>query len=361
MQSVDKIPYVDIQQFLEDNGKSFENKDDAYEKALILIKDRNAHSHPISVIEWMIAYNLFITEVDIPTYSVREINNMNQNEINQLAKLLTMKKNNPENIKNILKYLNKLSDDKEDLLPEIYDIILGNLNDLEIQSINFEELRHSTVFFLLRTHRNKDLIRKMISKNMEKIILYNDFEEDILKLANFLINLVSYDEMGLARQVFDISNKYEFTGVVNHRNYTLEKSLVRFFIYESEIDINVFNIILKLIGDSAFLINFSNIVRESNLSVRPEYIEELINKLVTLEKYDLLTKILGSIATNNYNGSGEVLRLVLPHIRKAIKLKDYDLLMKYLKIVDLSINRKLETHSRRLLDIDDLMKLNNIS
>ena len=79
----------------------------------------------------MIAHNLLLNQVNIPNYTINEIDNMSQNEINKLAKLLTMKGNNPDNIKNILRYLHKLDDENIILLPEINDLILNTLYDIE--------------------------------------------------------------------------------------------------------------------------------------------------------------------------------------------------------------------------------------
>ena len=88
MTSIYDVPYEDIIMFLLANNKDFSNKDEAYNTALVLLKDKNAIGH-----------------------TVYEIDNMSQKEIDQLAKLLTMKGNNPQNIKKILRYLNKLQDD----------------------------------------------------------------------------------------------------------------------------------------------------------------------------------------------------------------------------------------------------------
>jgi hypothetical protein len=114
MTSVHDIPYEDIKIFLKANKKTFDDKDDAYKKTLILLKDKKAKGHTIKIIEWMIAHNLLIRKIDIPHYTTRKIDKMSSFDIDILAKLLTMKGNNRENIKNILRYLHKL--DKLDIL-----------------------------------------------------------------------------------------------------------------------------------------------------------------------------------------------------------------------------------------------------
>jgi len=113
-------------------------EDDAYNAASILLKDKKTIGHTTSIIEWMMAHNLLIRKVNIPIYNVYDIDNMSPIEINKLAKLLTMKGNNINNIKNILKYLNKLQDDYDIIFTKIKDVdikILLDLNDYELNKI----------------------------------------------------------------------------------------------------------------------------------------------------------------------------------------------------------------------------------
>ena len=171
MTSIHDIPYKDIEEFLLANNTYFNNKDDAYDKSLILLKDKNTKGHTISIIEWLISHNLLIRNINIRNYTTNEIDNMSQNEINNLSKLLTMKGNNRENIKNILNYLYKL--DNISLLPEINNIILKILDEIEINDINFEILDPYDIITLLKVHRNKSIIRKEIYNNMKNILFYN--------------------------------------------------------------------------------------------------------------------------------------------------------------------------------------------
>ena len=60
MTSIYDVPYEDIAIFLLANNNKFMNQDDAYDKALILLKDKKARGHTTSIIEWMIAHNLLI-------------------------------------------------------------------------------------------------------------------------------------------------------------------------------------------------------------------------------------------------------------------------------------------------------------
>lgn len=140
MTSIHDISYEDIKEFLLANNKNFKNEDEAYNVALILLKDKKSKGHTISIIEWMMAYNLLISKANISNYTSSEIDNMNQFQIDKLVKLLTMNGNNRENIKNILKYLHKL--DNNILIPEINEFILQNLNELDVNDINFENLEN---------------------------------------------------------------------------------------------------------------------------------------------------------------------------------------------------------------------------
>src|SRR5436190_2608226 len=190
MTSIYDIPHEDIEEFLLTNNKTFKN--DTYEKALILLKDRKAIGHTINIIEWMMAHNLIVKKVNIPNYNINELNKMDQNEINQLAKLLNMNGNNVENIKNILRYLHKLNDVVLDI--DINNTILQTLNELEIKDIDFETLTPSDIITLLKTYHNKALIRKSIYNNMENIIFYNFLDIDVKRLDNLnYINNLAYN------------------------------------------------------------------------------------------------------------------------------------------------------------------------
>ena len=50
MTSIYDIAYQDIKKFLQQNKQSFMNKDDAYELASILLKDKKSKGHSIVII-----------------------------------------------------------------------------------------------------------------------------------------------------------------------------------------------------------------------------------------------------------------------------------------------------------------------
>jgi len=255
MTSIYDIPYEDIRKFLSSNNKNLVNEDDSYDETRFLLKDKNAKGHTTNIIEWMIAHNLIVNKVIIPYYTVDDIDNMSQSEINKLAKKLTMKGNNRNNIKNILRYLHKLEDIS--LLPEIKDLILNNLTQLELQNINIYDLNFDDVIELLKTHRNKIAIRKLISNNLDKIIIYQFLSlthsiPDILKVNASKNEIQAYidDLLGFA----DLYNKNIMANVIDDfrqdflKYYTVKEfdNLIRSvkekkYKYEDNIEINIYD------------------------------------------------------------------------------------------------------------------------
>ena len=222
MTSIYDIPYKDIQIFLLANNINIQNRDEDYNIASDLLKDKKAKGHTRSIIEWMIAHNLLVNNIDIPRFTINEIDNMSQNEINQLAKLLNMKCNNIVNIKNILRYLHKLYEGIN-LLPEIHDIIFENLSKLEIKDIDVSNLRYDNVINLLKTHRNKKDIRKFIYDNLEKIIIYNTLNSkeglnNIDNLDDILNRINVYNKnimISIVRDNYILLNEYYTDDEIN--------------------------------------------------------------------------------------------------------------------------------------------------
>lgn len=129
------IPYEDVKLFLKNNGKVVpDDTEKAYKIAFDIIK-KGGKDYPISVIEWITAYNLLKNKAVIPRYTVSAISALQQNRINELAKLLTMKGNNVNNIINILYYLHKI--DNESGFPTyIKDIDLRLMADMDNKTLN---------------------------------------------------------------------------------------------------------------------------------------------------------------------------------------------------------------------------------
>jgi hypothetical protein len=108
MTSITDIPISDIKLFLSKNNVAF-NTNTAYDTTWKLLqKGVNFSNYNNSIIEWLKAYNLIVTKVDVPSYAEFEINNMSTFEKENLAKLLGVKENQTSHIINILRYMGKL-------------------------------------------------------------------------------------------------------------------------------------------------------------------------------------------------------------------------------------------------------------
>ena len=293
MTSIYDIPYKDIKEFLLANNSRyvFENEDDAYDKALLLLKNKNSKGHTISIIEWMIAHNLLISKINIPNYDIDEIDKMSRIEINKLAKLLTMKGNNPNNIKNILRYLNKLGDKNITLLPEVNDIILNILYDIErkdektlllIQAGYSDQILH-----LLKKHHNKQMIRELILDNMEEVVGNLIFEDDYNFLILFIIRLLEHDELGLAKRFYDYS---------------------------------------KLLDPDWRKLTYKVIDQINNVYDSDIVLERLFKIIPSEDLFHFFTEKVKNIKNINYRLSN----LYIPFLRTAIKLQEFNLIISIL-------------------------------
>jgi len=399
MTSIYDVPYEDIQKFLLVNNKNYIDKDDAYDKTLTLLKDKNSKGHTISIIEWMIAHNLLIRNINIPNYTSYKIDNMSQNEINELAKLLTMKGNNRENIKNILRYLGKLNENI--LLPEINEFILSNLNQLDINEINFDELNFTNIIKLLKTHRNKNLIRKMLYNNMENMILYNIFYIDFKQLDRLDYIQFLLEQTGTPKRIIlELINnnkqrllknytKEDIDKVINYVNeqykdyddlaidiYQDIRELTKFLVDLVKIDEialakTVFEIINKYkfeatlihthytfiqylianlgwrtdVGDKInVLFDFignENIITSFNYLFNRDfgyYIKKFLKILIITNRFEVFLEILNLLTKKNHKRSGQAINILLPKIKQAIELNDNLLLFKYLDIINLALD-----------------------
>ena len=381
MTSIYDIPYEDIKIFLSSND--IKNEDEAYDEVLVLLKDKTAKGHTTSIIEWMIAHNLLVNNINIPYYTIDDINNMSQNEINDLAKLLTMKGNNRENIKNILKYLHKL--EIEPLLLDIQKIILNNLTQLEINDIDIYNLNFSDIINLLKTHRNKKEIRKVIYNNMRKILfsiifngvislvynnnlnnlsdyikskILNDNRDKIIErygveevdriensisdeiqnfgetdigdnnMANliyFIFELSEINEIQLINKVILLVNKYKLTGK-NSFNYNLVHKLV-YEINNKKAFLNFLDFI-----DKEILIGYLKQIISKHL-LYTYTTSNFLTKLVSLKNYDLLIECLKILIDEDHAGNGIIINKILQEVEKAIRLKNYDIIIKYINII----------------------------
>jgi hypothetical protein len=288
MSSIHDLPYEDIKKFLLVNNKNFENKDDAYNKAIILLKNGKAIGHTISIIEWMIAHNLLINKTDIPNFTINEIDNMSQIEIDQLAKLLTMKGNNRNNIKNILKYLHKL-DDNIILLPEINHIILNTLYDIEEKDLSdlIKFINCRDILNLLKTHHNKQMIRELLSDNVKEIIK-NINKYNNIYFKPLLIGLLEYDELGLAKKFYDYIKILD-----SHWEY-LSYDIINNVYYEFYDNNIKFEKVFKISSSSDLFIYFiTKMKTTNNLEDKFKYLYiRFLRAAIKYQKFDFIKSII---------------------------------------------------------------------
>lgn len=110
MTSIYDIPIEDVKLFLRGNNVDVPETDKlVYREARNLMKNTKLLFYPPSVLEWIVAHNLIVTKVKISNYTEEEILNLPQNELNLLAKSLTMRTNDRYNVIKILYYMGKLS------------------------------------------------------------------------------------------------------------------------------------------------------------------------------------------------------------------------------------------------------------
>ena len=296
MTSIYNIPYEDIKIFLLANNINIANKNKDYDKALILLKDKKSKGHSISIIEWMMAHNLLINKANISNYTNEDIDNMSLNQINKLSKLLGMKGNNPNNIKNILRYLNKLDDENISLLPEINDIILNTLSDIEktdkeilllIKSGSFRD-----IIDLLRTHYNKKIIRELILDNMEEIV--DNLSRDNLIL--FIIELINNNELGLAKKFYSYLNENRSGGFMKNLNSDIFDSIYNQYSEYNILQERLFKIISSF---ELFRIFRDKVNKIKNVNYKLGYYYVLFLEIaIKLQKIDLIILLLDFFKEN---------------------------------------------------------------
>lgn len=275
-----------------------------------------------------------------------------------------------------------------ELLPEIKNIILDILNQLEAKDIDIKILGFDDTILLLKTHRNKKMIRKIIYDNIEKIINYyvleidtdelcnldyisnlhintnlmleiiNDNEKEILKnysieekdnhinsikssnndfyniaigksymndLIFFIYNLIVNNEIVLAKKAFDISKRNNYIAKHNDFEYHILESLL------DNTDINFLKVIIDFIGEDIFISTFEDIISIEGFN--SDYLK-LFNNLLNLEKYELLKELVNSLKSNYKVFKSNILH----NLNEAIYLKDNDVIMNYVtELCDLVI------------------------
>jgi len=107
--------------------------------------------------------------------------------------------------------------DNLELLPEIKNIILDLLNQLEAKDVDVEMLGFVDTVLLLETHRNKKMIRKIIYDNIGKIINHYVLEIDPNESGN--LDYISNLDIGIDLMIEIINDNEEKI----LKNYSIEE------------------------------------------------------------------------------------------------------------------------------------------
>ena len=139
MTSFTAIPLSDIHLFLSSNNIHIsQNTNENYVSAWNLIQNGQGREAPLSIVDWLIAYNLSNQQVKLPVISLLSIINAQPDDPNltNLANILTLNDVNKERIISILHYLNVL--DTEMLVyDKIPDDLLGIiLSEMDCNTLN---------------------------------------------------------------------------------------------------------------------------------------------------------------------------------------------------------------------------------
>jgi len=207
MTSIYQIEFDDIKEFLKLNNKCYKNRNHAYTIALNLLRNNNLN-YTTEILDYVAARNLHINNINIPKYSLYEINLASQDEINILSNSLNVK--DMDSVKNVLKYLGKL-DEKIAFLPEINKLIMEKYTRLLQNDILSSDLCNIVKIF--KDHR---FLRRFIYDNIKSIV------EDTMKLefdnvrvryyvSDFIFDLAQINETFLAKTVLELCDVYSPT------------------------------------------------------------------------------------------------------------------------------------------------------
>ena len=206
----------------------------------------------------------------------------------------------------------------------VLDNILDTSNIYE-KNVMIKVIKDNRLTFI--EHHSDEEINFYI-KEIEKI---NSVEEirleeypEINDLVNFILNLITADEIGLAKQTFNIVHKFKYRG----RNYSFNHELINNLINQNYIDHLI--VIMDFIEEKEFIMIINETIREQSL----EYIREFLINLIRLQKYDILINILELYAVKllyNYEGTASMkITNVLEKMKDAIKSENYNLIFHFM-------------------------------
>src|SRR5579871_865815 len=133
--SITLIPLDDIIVFLQSNGiKPATDPKQAYMDAWNLIKSEDKITGPLSVEDWIIAYNIGALQIPLDTYNESDIRNGSPERLSNLSRILGI--DDKDRIIRILKYLDKLIENLTlSYNPDIDKRILLEITDEQLGSL----------------------------------------------------------------------------------------------------------------------------------------------------------------------------------------------------------------------------------
>lgn len=176
MTDIYDINIDDIKLFLIANNEDVPiNDDESYELAWELMQNPNSKFIPNSIIEFMMAYNNILKKTKISLYSINEIKQLSDIELRKLATSLSMKGTNINNVINILRYMDKLTD--ENIISILPDVIILEL----FKQSNIDDIKN---FCLIK--KNNKLSKVCRSLDLLDIVK-SKFEGDSLDTSDFTL------------------------------------------------------------------------------------------------------------------------------------------------------------------------------
>ena len=198
----------DLREFLLVNNIKYFDNNDIYDIAFDLMKNKNTKYDdvPISIIQWMLAHNALQKDINIPSYTISQIEKLGSNDLNRLSKLLGLTKSNIDNVLNILRFMHKLKESELD-----FEINIDLYTNLLINS------RFETIIKLLKS---KPSLKNRIPELFNEILIYNKGVNDVNDLnifynetSNFVRALIDLRYFDLIEKILPIISKN------NDRNY----------------------------------------------------------------------------------------------------------------------------------------------
>jgi len=219
MTDIKDINHDDVKNFLTLNKIRISDDESDYDKAFKLMKNPKAIIEPISIVEWMMAYNVFIKKTKIKEYTINELMDLSEYERNMLAKKLAMKSNDINHIINILHYLHKIH------------TVVGNLtipNNKNIYDIFPKELWINILLDLncrdIDNVSNKQLNNLIVENDIKKRIKTRGFPRPTGHCAAFDVSHFLYDIPGVENEdSIDTVNDLVLNYIYDFTNYKLVK------------------------------------------------------------------------------------------------------------------------------------------